>query len=54
MRHFKLPSRGAVPWFGFVAHDDVLVGVVEMDGELGGEDGFWGRRDSTVLADGVC
>ena len=54
LRHVKLPRRGAVPRFGFEAHDDVLVRVVQMDCELGGEDGFRGRRDSAILPDGVC
>lgn len=36
-----------------VADGDLLIGVVELDGEAGGEDGFGRRRGPVVLADGV-
>lgn len=34
-----------------VTDDHLLVGVVELDGELRREYGFWGRRNPAILAD---
>ena len=49
--HLKVPRGRRVPRLVLVPDDDLLVGIVELDGELGWEDGLWGRGNPSILAD---
>lgn len=50
LRHAELVGHGGAPFCRLLFHDDLLVGVVELDGELGGEDWLWRGRDAAILA----
>lgn len=51
LRQAKLPGDGAAPFGRLLPHKDLRVGVVQLDGELGGVDGLRRGRDAAIPAD---
>ena len=50
LRHAEFVRYIRAPFGGLLLHDDLLIRVVELDGEFGGEDGQRWRRDAAVPA----